>query len=317
MIGFTRTKDGLSLTINGESFYLLNTSPIFEEAKEALREGDEERLLSLVDKKKQIINFTHSLLELKDNTLYYQNKPLPSTLSQKILSLYEEEFPFEPFIRFYERLQQTTSNTVLTQLLDYLEAGEWPLMPDGRIMTYKVVKLNPYKGTLLSESRAQEIRIKQQPAQVIYKGRNNTLEDFQELLCNRDYIDIYSGSVPQGIGDILSVPRNSVDDNRDITCSHGLHIASHSYTKHYGNAITGDDVVLLVAVCPSDWISVPRDYQCTKARVCSYEVLQVHKELTEIRNALFLSNQYEEVNEEDDYDEYDQYDEYDDDELED
>lgn len=308
MIGFTRTKEGLSLTINGESFYLLNTSPVFEEAKEALREGNEEHLLSLVDKKKQIINFTHSLLELRDNTLYFQDKPLPYTLSQKILNLYEEGFPFEPFIRFYERLQQTSSNTVLTQLLDYLEAGEWPLMPDGRIMAYKVVKLNPYKGTLLSESRVQEIRNKQQPAQVIYKDRSNTIEDFQELLCNKDYIDIYSSSVPQGIGDILSVPRNTVDDNRDITCSHGLHIASYSYTKHYGNAITGDDVVLLVAVCPSNWISVPRDYQCAKARVCSYEVLQVHKELTEIRNALFLSSQYEEINEEDDY-EYDEYEE--------
>ncbi len=313
MIGFTTTRDGISLTIQGKSFFINNTSKILDKVKEELKNSNEEALLELLDEKLQVITFSDNRLKFKDNTVYFDNNPLPSTLSDKIVSLYREGFPFEPFVKFYERLKKTPSNRVLTQLLNYLEAGSWPILQDGRILAYKVVKLNPYKNMNLSKEKAEVIQNKQHPSKIQYSYLNNpSLQEFHEILNTRDYIDIYSSSVPQGIGDILSVPRNSVDDNPNVTCSHGLHTCSHSYTSQFGNAINGDDVVLLVAVCPSNWVSVPIDHNNAKARVCEYEILSIHENLTEKRVALYqlqssYKYSYSDENENDEEDEYDNY----------
>jgi hypothetical protein len=63
---------------------------------------------------------------------------------------------------------------------------------------------------------------------------------------------------------------------------------------------------------------VPCDYNNAKARVSKYEILSIHEELTEKRNALYLSKDsynylYEDDEEEDEDDEYNQ-DYYDNDE---
>lgn len=299
MIGFTYTKDGLSLTINGKSFYIKHTDPSYSDVTQALDQYDDdspdlqELLLDLVDKVHDITSFgVHdgAQLELKNNALYINGQRLPDVLSQKIIKLKQEGAPFKPFLKFWHRIQRTPSNTVLTQLYDYLEHGEWPLLLDGRVMAYKVITPNPYLNRELTDDEARSIWNKQQPAKVSYGGGGSTptLKQYKGLLSSRPYIDIHSNSVPQGITDTLSVPRNSVDDRRDQTCSHGLHCCSYSYTKSYGKVNTGQDVVLLVAVCPSDWVSVPQDYDFAKARVSQYEILGIHTELTEYRQAMYI-----------------------------
>lgn len=56
---------------------------------------------------------------------------------------------------------------------------------------------------------------------------------------------------------------------------------------------------------------MPLDHNNAKARVCKYEILSIHEELTEKRNALYLSNNsYNYLYEDDDNDEEDEDDEY-------
>ena len=288
MYGWTKTKDGVSVTINGNPYFIKEGSHKYQQVREAINNNDEAALIQLVDRVGQIIQFTNGQVEVRNNQIYINGEALPDPLSKKILSLLDEGFTYEPFIRFYERVLGNPSNRVLTQLYNFLEAGEWPLLPDGRVMAYKVLRPNPYKDRELTDDEAREVWAKQKPARVRYGDTNITLEGFKGVLKDRDYIDIYSQSVPQGLGDTLSVPRNSVDEDRDTTCSYGLHVASHSYIPHFGNAVHGSDVVVLVAVCPSDWVAVPSDYRNAKARVCRYELLEVSPDLTEKRQAVYI-----------------------------
>lgn len=86
------------------------------------------------------------------------------------------------------------------------------------------------------------------------------------------YYDIYTGKILNDIGCTPEMERNQVDDDRNRTCSHGLHVCSYNYLKSYGNK---DDVVVVVKVNPKDVVSVPADYHDTKMRVCRYEVIGV------------------------------------------
>ncbi len=85
-----------------------------------------------------------------------------------------------------------------------------------------------------------------------------------------DFKDIHSGTFDNSIGCICEMPRNQVDDNRDRTCSSGLHFCSFEYLPHFANA---NGHVMLVKINPADVVSIPADYNDTKGRCSRYEVV--------------------------------------------
>lgn len=96
-----------------------------------------------------------------------------------------------------------------------------------------------------------------------------------------DFMDIYTGTMRNAPGDVVEVPRTKVDPNANTTCSYGLHVCSKAYLVHYG-ANDDSNVVVRVAVHPSDFVAIPMDYYSNdngtvkaKARVCKYRVLDV------------------------------------------
>lgn len=92
----------------------------------------------------------------------------------------------------------------------------------------------------------------------------------------KDFKDIHSGTFDNSPGRVVSVPRESVDDNRNVTCSRGLHVAAFNYAAN--NFGSHGDPLLLCKVNPRDVVAVPPDYNEQKMRVCRYEVLDVFTE---------------------------------------
>lgn len=86
-----------------------------------------------------------------------------------------------------------------------------------------------------------------------------------------DYRDIYTGKMDNSVGQILTMPRNMVDEDKARTCSAGLHFCSQSYLPHFG-ASHGDKVVI-VKINPADVVAIPADYHNAKGRTCRYEVI--------------------------------------------
>lgn len=83
-----------------------------------------------------------------------------------------------------------------------------------------------------------------------------------------DYLDCHSGTMDNSIGKVVEMERNEVDDDKDRTCSAGLHFCSHSYLGHFGG-----DRVVIVKINPADVVSIPSDYNGAKGRACRYEVI--------------------------------------------
>jgi len=82
-----------------------------------------------------------------------------------------------------------------------------------------------------------------------------------------DFKDCYSNTFDNRIGQVVSVPRASVDDNPNHTCSKGLHVGAWEYVENQGAHR------MLVEVDPADVVSVPADYDGQKCRVCKYTVV--------------------------------------------
>ncbi len=102
---------------------------------------------------------------------------------------------------------------------------------------------------------------------------------------NKDFKDLYTGTIDNSIGRTVTVSRNDVDDNNARTCSHGLHVASFQYARYvYGNQ--SENPLVICAVDPADVVAVPSDYNEQKMRVCRYQVLDIAPE-EEIKDLLF------------------------------
>jgi translation initiation factor IF-1 len=84
----------------------------------------------------------------------------------------------------------------------------------------------------------------------------------------KDYLDCYTGTIRNQVGDIVEMERNQVDDERDRTCSAGLHFCSKDYLNHFGG-----ERIMIVKINPRDVVSIPSDYNDTKGRCCRYEVI--------------------------------------------
>jgi hypothetical protein len=72
------------------------------------------------------------------------------------------------------------------------------------------------------------------------------------------------------VGTIVEMERHEVDDNKDQTCSTGLHFCGMSYLPHFGG---GDSRTVIVKINPADVVSIPTDYNNAKGRACRYEVI--------------------------------------------
>lgn len=82
-----------------------------------------------------------------------------------------------------------------------------------------------------------------------------------------DYTDCHSGTFDNSVGSVCEMARRDVDDNRERTCSAGLHFCSYDYLKSFGGART-----MIVKINPRDVVSIPSDYNNAKGRTSRYVV---------------------------------------------
>lgn len=83
-----------------------------------------------------------------------------------------------------------------------------------------------------------------------------------------DYKDVYSGTFDNSVGQVVSMTRNQVDDNKDNTCSVGLHFCSFDYLKSFGGTR-----IMILKINPADVVSIPSDHNQQKGRTWRYEVI--------------------------------------------
>lgn len=86
---------------------------------------------------------------------------------------------------------------------------------------------------------------------------------------NAKYKDFHTGKMDNSIGQTVEMPRNQVCDDKDKTCSSGLHFAARSYAESFGYG----GHLMILKIDPADVVSIPSDYNNTKGRCCRYQVI--------------------------------------------
>ena len=83
-----------------------------------------------------------------------------------------------------------------------------------------------------------------------------------------NYFDVHSGTMDNSVGKVLEMERNMVDEDKNRTCSAGLHFCSYEYLSKFGG-----ERIMVLKINPRDVVAIPADYNNSKGRTCRYEVV--------------------------------------------
>lgn len=178
-------------------------------------------------------------------------------------------------VLFYDNDEIRNSLTV--KILRMMEE-EFPIEP--MVKFFENLRENPSKAAqdeLMLFMEANEMPITPDGHFLSYKS------------VREDYKDFHSRTFDNSIGKVCEMARLDVDDNRQNTCSNGLHIGAKDYAGNFG----GGGHLMVVKVNPRDVVSIPYDYNNMKGRVCRYEVIGEVLKATEGKDAFNQTSVYD------------------------
>ena len=229
--------DGISITINGESYSVRVTHPNYQTIMTKLKSKEYDNLLSLIDIGKSIsITTNKGKLFVEGGEVFFidtkagKTKKLDGSLVDRIikdLKNQQTEKYGRALMNLLENINLNKSKDISGELYEWLKSGNCPITDDGCVLAYKKVRPN--------------------------------------------FTDIYSGNFDNSPGKIVRMPQADVDPDRTVECSRGLHFASIGYLKHYGSC--SENRVVIVKVNPRHIFAIPTDYQFQKGRCSEYFVV--------------------------------------------
>jgi hypothetical protein len=108
-----------------------------------------------------------------------------------------------------------------------------------------------------------------------------------------DYTDVHTGKFNNSVDNVLEMPRNKVDDNKEVGCSYGFHAGTLEYARGFRPC---NGKLVVVEINPADVVSIPTDCECQKLRTCKYKV---HSEYEVPLEDLAYESRYSTDNDED------------------
>lgn len=226
---------------NGKSYTILKSNRGFEKALELLSAidktdpgSDEEKKLreelhELTIPASRITKMSLGEVRIENGKIMWKDQLVHNVVGDRILWMLDHDEDPKIMLRFLDNLMQNPSHRSVQETFRFLESNQMAISRSGMILAYKRVD-----------------------------------DEFKSMHANVD-----GTKMDNTPGNVVTMPRNEVDDDSNRTCSTGLHVAAMSYLPHYWG-----DRVVICEIHPKDVVSIPRDYNDAKMRVCEYKVLR-------------------------------------------
>jgi len=229
-VPFVYVNGTLNLILKGKSYQITPDHPSYGLVKKSLATSSEDELLQMCDVQKSMSNFVEK-----------------ESKGRAVVSGGQVYFDGKP-----------VHNTLSDRVLQFMKEG----LPFSHLLKFmENVSENPsYQSQqeLFDFLQNKSLPITEDGQFLAYKAVLN------------NWMDKYSGTISNKIGNVVEVKRGAVDDNRCNECSKGLHCGALDYVYGYGG---GTDRIIIVKVNPRDAVSVPKDASFQKLRTCRYEVV--------------------------------------------
>jgi hypothetical protein len=233
---------GVTAIVGNRQFTANSTHANWQGILTAIRANNSDALIKAIDIKTRFTNYTIGNVRIVGNEVFAGSTKLGGVVVDRIFSFMENKLPVQPVLAFISKLQNNPSSRAVNELYRFLEHENLPLTTEGNFRAYKGLESNFYSCT------AGKLELIQ--------GRADA-----------------SGRIFNGVGETIECPRNQVNDDKDQTCSYGLHAGSLEYARGFSQG-----KLVVVEIDPADVISIPSDCDGQKLRTCKYKVVEEFKD---------------------------------------
>jgi hypothetical protein len=230
-----------------------------------IRSNDTESFLAHLNVGKEIEVWSKGGFVFKDGNLTYLGSEVPESIANIVTDMIEQGFDETPILNFTRRLFSNPSMRAVKELYPWLSHKSMAITPDGHFLAYKSV--NIYNGDGFIDVNGRQVK-------------------------SGDYVDKYTGTVRNNVGDVNTLLRHTVDDNWGVNCSQGYHAGTLKYVKE----VYTSNKQIICKIDPANVVSVPLDCECQKLRCCEYTVVSEFKNLKLVEP----DNGIEDIDEDDD-----------------
>jgi hypothetical protein len=148
-VNYILLPDSITLAFNSQMISIAKGDHRYSAIIEAVKNDSLELIPDLVDVAKSFSNIDG--LELVEGRIRLFGKDIPEVVSDRVLRFKEQGLPFEPLVKFAEKLLKNPSFRSRKMLYQFLEHNGHPITKDGNFIAYKKVKENfkdCYSGTM-------------------------------------------------------------------------------------------------------------------------------------------------------------------------
>lgn len=203
------TDHNITVNYEGQTHIVARTGELANKLIKALKEKRMDEIPMLISTSKRIEKYSDGAFMVRDGQILVNGTPAPEVLGNKILKFSNEGLPYEPLVRFAEKLQKNPSYRSVNQLFQFLEKNDHPITESGNFIAYKKVRedfKDVHSGTFDNS-----------PGKVVEMPRNQVNEDPNQTcsnglhVANWDYAaNFYGGGVMLEVevdpADVVAVP---------------------------------------------------------------------------------------------------------------
>lgn len=261
-INYILGSDSITVFVQGKSYTINKQAKTFELVLAGVKANDVDKVIQSVNIKESIttaLNQNSDLVRLEDDKIFYANREVTGVIASRIFEVIRLGLDVTPMVKFLENLMANPSKRATDEGFGFIEACSLPITPDGCFLAYKRVR-DDYRDV--------------HSATVLNKPYNLfTAEDIVAIEQTQGKRNEVNVEVINNVTTV-SMPRNLVNEDRDQTCSEGLHFCSYDYLQHFGGAR-----IVVLKINPADIVSIPSDYNNSKGRCSKYQVVdELHVE---------------------------------------
>ena len=165
----------LTVVIDAKPYTIAPDHPNYDKIKSALKTGDSQLIIELVDIARSVEDYVEGDAEVKDGIVYYEGDAIHNTLTERILDMMAYGFPFKPMFKFVNNLMKNPSKRATEELYDFLMHKNLPITDDGCFLAYK--RVNADWTDLYSNSIDNSV------GQVVKMSRRK-VDDNREMGCS-------------------------------------------------------------------------------------------------------------------------------------
>jgi hypothetical protein len=133
------SSDFITIIIKNKPYTILSNDSRFIKLKEAIKNKAWDIVEQVVSLPSAIALFSSGKIKVFQNEIYYDGKIVHNSVSDRILEFAKEGFPFEPLVRFLEKLMTNPEQRSIEQLYNYLNIYKLPICEDGDFIAQKKV----------------------------------------------------------------------------------------------------------------------------------------------------------------------------------